>query len=95
MSLKILEESDQIWLQLPNLSVRKGPETEEYPTIWKLKKKKSKELKSRKNEADHTKELSFIFSIMMILQFCFLLIFLFGNINWNMYAWNDIWIASN
>lgn len=40
MSLKILEESDQIWLQLPNLSVRKGPETEEYPTIWKFKKKK-------------------------------------------------------
>lgn len=41
MYLKILEESDQIWLQLPNLSVRKGPETEEYPTIWKFKKKKN------------------------------------------------------
>lgn len=42
------------------------------------KKKKNQELKikSRKNEADDTKELSLIFSIMMILQFCFL-IFLF------------------
>ena len=38
MSLKIVEESDHIWLQLPNLPVRKGPETEEYPTIWKKKK---------------------------------------------------------
>lgn len=70
MSLKTIEESDHIWLQLPNLPVRKGPETEQYPTIWKKKNQELK-IKLRKNDADDTKELSLIFSIMMILQFCF------------------------
>lgn len=71
MSLKTIEESDHIWLQLPNLPVRKGPETEQYPTIWKKKKNQELKIKLRKNDADDTKELSLIFSIMMILQFCF------------------------
>lgn len=71
MSLKTIEEFDHIWLQLPNLPVRKAPETEQYPTIWKKKNQELK-IKLRKNDADDTKELSLICSIMMILQFCFL-----------------------